>query len=415
MVHERVERRISDDIEANPSWSMIYGRRKVGKTYLVDKFVSHDVFFTVRVDRSINARGIDVPNVGDLNAFVRIVTRLLEEDKTVVIDEFQRLPMVVMEDISRAHPNGRLILTGSSMRVVERYTGRNSPLLALVRPFRLGLIRPSDILVSLADRMSPEKALSTAPILRDPWTIPYSTSSNLLKDTIAVLPTVVPGLIGEIFTEDERTLTATYSAILSMLGSGVTDHHRIADTLYQRKMIGSGSSSHVIPYMRNMVDMGLLERTRVYKRKKDVYSIPSIPIRMYYYLDSRYDISDRSVDYREVSPAAEGLLRTGIEEFVGDLLAQLVGGRKQVLKDSDREIDVLIVFMKRLAMVGEVKWGKATRRDIDNFLSKVEGMRCRKVFVCRRRIESDEVEVLTPKDLVVMAREHMKRATEHLK
>ena len=407
MVHEPVERRISNDIEANPSWSMIYGRRKVGKTYLVDNFVTHDVFFTVRVDRSITARGIDVPIVGDLDTFARIVTRLLDENKTVVIDEFQRLPMVVMEDISRAHPNGRLILTGSSMRVVERYTGRNSPLLALVRPFKLDQIRSSDILVSLADRMSPERALSSAPILRDPWTIPYNTSRNLLKDTVAVLPMVVPGLIGEIFTEDERTLTATYSAILSMLGSGVSDHHRIADILYQRKMIGSGSSSHVIPYMKNMVDMGLLERTQVYKRKKDVYSIPSIPIRMYYYLDSRYDISDRPVDYREVSPAAEGLLRTGIEEFVGDLLAQVVGGRKQVLKEAERDIDVLIVFRKKLAMVGEIKWGKASRRDIDNFLEKVEGMRCRKVFVSKSPIESDEVEVMTPKDLVEMAREHL--------
>jgi hypothetical protein len=407
MVHERVVRHISKDIEANPGWSLIFGRRKVGKTFLVDNFVSHDVYFTVRVDRSISARGIEVPVIGDLDAFTKVVIDLLELGKTVVIDEFQRLPMVVMEDISRAHPNGRLILTGSSMRVVERYTGRNSPLLALVRPFKLDLIRPTDILVSLAQRMSSEKALSSAPILRDPWTIPYNTSSNLLKDTIAMLPTVVPGLIGEIFTEDERTLTATYSAILSMMGSGITDHHRIADTLYRRKMIGSGSSSHVIPYMKNMVDMGLLERTQVYKRKKDVYSIPSIPIRLFYYLDSRYDISDRAVDYREISPAAEGILRTGIEEFVGDLLAQVVGGRKQVLKEAKREIDVLIVFRKRVALVGEVKWGKATKGDISNFLSKVEGMRCRKVFVSRSPVDSDEVEVLAPDDLVNMAKEHL--------
>lgn len=403
MVHERVARQISNDIDSNPSWSLVYGRRKVGKTFLVDNFVAHDVFFTVRVDRSISVRGLDVPFIHELDDLTRVVTELLNGGKTVVIDEFQRLPMVVIEDISRAHPSGRLILTGSSMRVVERYTGRNSPLLALVRPFRLDLIRPSDILASLVDRMSPEEAIAAAPILRDPWTIPFNVTGNLLEDTVAMLPTVVPGLVGEIFTEDERILTTTYSAILSMIGSGVTDHHRIADTLYRRKIIGSGSSSHVIPFMRNMVGMGLLERTQVYKRKKHVYSIPSLPIRMFYYLDSRYDISDRVVDFREVSPAAEGLLRTGIEEFVGDLLAQVVGGRKQVLKEANREIDVLILFRKRPALVGEVKWGKATRGDISNFLSKVEGMRCRKVFVCLRRIETDEVEVLTPKDLVEMA------------
>ena len=407
MVHEPVPRRISNDIEANPSWSLIFGRRKVGKTYLIENFVAHDVFLTVRVDRSIAARGIDTPVIGDLDSLVSIVTHLLEENKTVVIDEFQRLPMVVLEDISRAHPSGRLILTGSSMRIVERYTGRNSPLLALVRPFKLDQIRPADILVSLSERMPAEEAVSSAPILRDPWTIPFNTSQNLIKDTIAILPMVVPGLIGEIFTEDERTLTATYSAILAMIGSGVTDHHRIADTLYQRKIISSGSSSHVIPYMRNMVDMGLLDSTRVYKRKKNVYSIPSIPIRMFYYLDSRYDIADREVDYREVSPAVEGLLRTGIEEFIGDLLAQVIGGRKELLKTSDREIDVLVTVRNKPALVGVVKWGKVSSADVDNFLEKVRGLKCRKVFVCRRRIKDDRVEVLTPTDLLKMAEEHL--------
>lgn len=408
MVHERVSRQVSHDVEANPSWSLIYGRRKVGKTFLVDNFVTHDVFFTVRVDRSISARGYVTDRLGDLDDFTRIVKGLLNEGKTVVIDEFQRLPMVVIEDISRAHPNGRLILTGSSMRVVERYTGRNSPLLALVRPFKLDLIRPSDILVSLVERVSPEEAVSSAPILRDPWTIPFNTSRNLLKDTIAMLPVVVPGLVGEIFTEDERIMTTTYSSILSMIGAGTTDHHRIADTLYRRKIIGSSSSSHVLPFMRNMVDMGLLERTQVYKKKKHVYSIPSLPIRMYYYLDSRYDISNRPMDHREVSPAAEGLLRTGIEEFVGDLLAEIVGGRKQILKEAEREVDVLIIFRNRPAIVGEVKWGKVNKADVSRFLSKVEGMRCRKVFVSRAPIESDEVEVLTPDDLVNMAKEYMR-------
>lgn len=406
MVQIKVTRRVSEEIDANPGWSLIYGRRKVGKTFLVDNFLAYDVYFSVRVDRSISARGLAIERFDDLDSFAKVATDLLDDGKTVVIDEFQRLPMVVMEDISRAHPNGRLVLMGSSMRVVERYTGRNSPLLGLVRPFRVGLIPPSEILASLAEHMSPEEAVSSAPILRDPWTIPFNTSDDLLEDIVSMLPLVVPGLVGEIFTEDERVLTATYSSILSMMGSGTTDHHRIADTLHRRGMIGSGSSSNVIPYMRNMVDMGLLERTKVYKRKKYAYSIPSLPIRMYYYLESRYGISDRAVSYREVAPTAEGLLRTGVEDFVGDLLAQMVGGRKQLLKDAKREVDVLIAFRKRTALVGEVKWGKVSRADIDNFLAKVEDMRCRKVLVCRTPIDSEEVEVLTPDDLVSIAREH---------
>jgi hypothetical protein len=400
VVHKIVTRNISRQIEANPGWSLLYGRRKVGKTFLIENFVPHDNYFSVRVDRSISARGFAIDGLEDLRTFSRVASELLRNDKTVVIDEFQRLPMFVLEDLASVHPSGRLILTGSSMRVVDRLTGRNSPLLGLLRPFRIGLVSPSDLLLSLREDMTAEEAVSLAPLLRDPWTIPFHRSGSLLEDVVAMLPNIVPGLVGEIFTEDERELTRTYSSILSQIGSGTADHHRIADTLHSRGIIKSGSSSHVIPYMRNMVEMGLLERTRIFRRKKYVYSIPSLPIRMYYYLDSRYGISDRLVSYREVAPAAEGLLRTGIEEFVFDLMAEVVGGRKELLKDPDRELDVLVTVRNRPALVGEVKWGKVTRSDVGKFLAKVENMRCRKVLVSRSTLDTDEVEVLTPDGLM---------------
>ena len=40
---------------------------------------------------------------------------------------------------------------------------------------------------------------------------------------------------------------------------------------------------------------------------------------------------------------------------------------------------------------------------MSDFLGKVEGLRCRKVFVTQRPVDTDEVEVMTPEDVVRMA------------
>jgi hypothetical protein len=393
-------RSIARSISGNPGWSLVYGRRKVGKTYLIEHFVEHDAYFSVKPDLRIIARGITVEEMERPELLVRAVMRLLSEDKTVVVDEFQRLPSGLLADIAQAHPHGRLILTGSSMRVVGEVMGRRSPLLGLLRPFRVGLVSPTDLLASLCGTLRPEKCFEHAPLLRDPWTVPFFTPETFLADVTSMLPMVVPGIVGEIFTEDERELTRTYSSILSMIGAGTTDYREIASTLHDRGVIRTGSSANVLPYMRNLVEMGLLERVRTYGRKRYTYLIPSLPIRMFYYLDSRYDITEREVSFSEIAPTAEGLLRSGIEEFIVDLLTEHVGGRKERLKDSEREVDVLVTVRNKPALVGEVKWGRATRGDVTTFLEKVEDLRCRKVLFSLKPLDTDEVEVLLPSTLV---------------
>ncbi|RLE93421.1 MAG: hypothetical protein DRN04_07110 [Thermoprotei archaeon] len=41
------------DISKIPGWILIYGRRKVGKTFLVKNFIPHDEYFLVRRDLTI--------------------------------------------------------------------------------------------------------------------------------------------------------------------------------------------------------------------------------------------------------------------------------------------------------------------------------------------------------------------------
>jgi hypothetical protein len=401
MVNVVVIRKEAKEIATNPGWALVFGRRKVGKTFMIQNFVPYDAYFHVRSDRSITAKGIDLDVIPDFATFSKLATNFLKSGKTVVVDEFQRLPPNLLEDLTAVHPSGRLILTGSSMRVANELLGGNSPLLGLLRPFNIGQIAASDILKGTAPSLGAEEAVWAASALRDPWTIPFYRPGESLENLCRTVKYVVPGLIGEIFTEDERALTRTYSSILSLVGAGYEDYRDIAGVLFSRGTVKNGTSSSVLPYMANMVDMGLLEVIRRFDDKRKVYRIPSFPVRLHYYLDSRYGISDRDFIYSEVKLAAEDLARKAIEDLVADLFAEKLGGRKELLRRKEKELDVVITVRNKPALVAEVKWGAVTRKDITSFLAKTEDLRCRKVLVARKGIATDEVEVLTPGNLIV--------------
>ncbi len=396
-----VKRSEAKEIERTGGWLLIFGRRKVGKTFLIKNFLNYDLYFFIRRDgRIINERGKST-----VDKMMVKLRRKLKEGKTVVIDEFQRLPEEIWDEIASVHPSGRLILSGSSMSVVSKLLSKNSPFLGIIYPYRLGLIRARDILKSLLSHLPVEKAVEVAPYLRDPWTIPlFTTPEKFFPSLLRILPYAIPALIGEIFTEEERELTKTYYSIISLMGEGYSDYREIASILYSRRIIKSPVSSSVLPYIKNLRDMGILKEIKKYGRKKYVYEIDSEPTKMFYYLDARYDLS-RDITYDEVKPTVQKLRNLAIERFVGDLFAEIYGGRVEYLKEANREIDILITKRNKPLIVGEVKWGRANKKDIDNFRKKTEDFYCRKIFFTKRKIRSNgDIEVLTPEDLPILLR-----------
>jgi AAA+ ATPase superfamily predicted ATPase len=405
MVNLIIPRSKTNTINNNPGWTLIYGRRKVGKTFLIENFIKYDVYFSVRIDRSIFCKGFIVNELTDLNAFRNSVVDLLQNEKTVVIDEFQRLPLSLIEDISRIHPKGKLILNGSSLRVSNSIMGQNSPLLGLLKPVKIGLIESTNIIKTLSNKLGAEEIINLTPFFKDPWTIPFYVKDGYLESMTQMIPYVVPGLIGEIFREDHRELTQIYSSILSLLGQGYSDHREIANILFSRDMIGSSASSSVLPYMKNMYSMGLLEKIKVFGKQKERYVIPSFVMRLYYYLQSKYNIRDREFNFSEVKQSVFHLLNLAIEDIVSEIFVRALGGRKEILKTSEKEIDILITVRNKPVLVGEVKWGKISKNDINNFLTKVENFHCRKILVTRKKVRSGELEILTPMDLIELSKE----------
>ncbi len=410
MGSEIIYRDESDEIKKLNGWILIYGRRKVGKTFLIKNFLDYDVFFRVNRDGSILAEKFVISTINNMDDFSRAVSELLLADKKVVIDEFQRLPESVIERISTLHPKGKVIFSGSSMRVIKKLFGSKSPLLGLAMQYRLGLIRPVNILRELSKKMDAIEAIELAPYLADAWTIPFFTteseSEKVIYDLLKYSKFTIPSLIGEIFTEEEREFTKVYEAILRLIGAGELDYKNIASILAGRKVIERADSSLIIPYIKNMEGMGLVDSLPIYSSKKKMYRLSSPIMETFFYLADRYGFEDRDVSFEEARPTIEKLRNFAVQNFIGDLFASAYHGKKEYYVTPSKEMDFIITVRNKAVLIGEVKWGKYDSNDLKKFVEKTTFITAEKVFITKNKneIKMDNVKIMDVDDILAMVK-----------
>jgi hypothetical protein len=401
-----IKRREMEELSKAKGWLLIFGRRKVGKTFLVKNSLRPDAYFLVRRDLSILAEGAEAPT--SLTDFSERVRQLLKKQKTVAIDEFQRLPFRVLEDISTAHPNGKLILTGSSLRVIHRIFATGAPLLGLVSEHRIGLISPTDVFLSLCERLPPEQALRFAPYVRDPWTVEFFRWEDPLTEVYDLLQRSklsIPALIGEVFLEEERELTSTYEAILRLVGAGRWRMAEIAGSLHARGLLERPDPRAVAPYVKNMQRMGLLESVGVFNLRASYLKVESPIIEAFFYLADRYGFDERDVGLAEAKPTLRRLLAMHVQDFIGWLLAELYGGRREYYFTPSEEIDVLVTVRRKPVVIAEVKTGKVGRAEIARFKENTRQFpTAEKLLVCWHPLEAPGIKTITPKELLEMCR-----------
>ena len=405
-----IERSEVGEIEDHPSWVLIYGRRKVGKTYILSNFIKHDAFVSVRRDRISFASGLSMSRVTSSEALVDMIGPVLNEGRTVVVDEFQRLPESFLDEVATFHPHGRLILSGSSRGVLSRVFGVGSPMLFLASPIHIGLVRPTDILRSLADH-PPERALPFGAYLRDPWLAPMMKGGEsllpFLHGVMASSRLAVPALIGEIFTESDRSLTQVYEGVIRALGARLWKPGDVSSRLHESGLVSDGGSTQVMQYLQNLREMGLVDRVSVFgKARQKAYRLASNVMDTFYYLADKHRIDEEDRPLKEMEENLRGCVSRGMERFVGELFAQVMEG--QVEYSFDPEIDFIITQgrARKPLMAGEVRWGRYSAGDVRSFRSKVEDIDCRKVFVVPRARSMGEVagvEVLDAAALVNIA------------
>ncbi len=383
----------SESKELDRGWVLVYGRRKVGKTFMLKTFMRSDLYILVGSEGRMWVDGEPSTRLDSVEDLTDLVMSRLEAGGTVVLDEFQRIPLGYLERICSVHPKGRLLLSGSSMGVVAKVLGPGSPLLGRFFEVRLGLIKPCDLFGSYPRGLP----LDYAPYISDPWTIPALRGKGIIEDLYMLMSGTVytvPSLLGEVFHAEERNLSEVYRGILGAIGSGRSKPSEIASLLYGRGVISKDSASHISPYIANMRTMGLLKEVGLYGMKRPLYRLGSPIFSVYHYMQSKYGLERGLPRLEEVRENLVRIHNLCMEAYLVEVLADHLGGYVQY--SFDPEIDGIIVDRKdRPVAVVEVKWGRAAKRDIDGFVEKTSHINADRYLISKYPVKRDDMKVLT--------------------
>ncbi|PNV77628.1 MAG: hypothetical protein C0200_05220 [Thermoproteota archaeon] len=371
---------------------------------MLKHMIKHDNYFFVTRGGLILELDEQIP----YPVFEERIKNLLLRDVTIVIDEFQRLPERFLDLLHYHSPESRakLILVGSSFSVARRLMERRSPLLGIVRPVRIGLIRPADVVIGLSKLDIPaELILRIAPYISDPWIMRFVDPRSFSRsEVIDAIRFNVPALIGEVFSEEERTLTDRYELVIRALSLGNSSPGEIASYIsgfFEKEL----RSQDVKSYLANLLRMGIASRIQLMGRKRYLYSIESPLIDLFYYLDTKLGYYEVDVPMEELENLASVRERTYFERFVVELIASLY--RARVQRSLEPEIDGILVKKGRIVASVEVKMGQISREEISSFVERgpKEGER---IVVAREGPAVEGVTLLTPPDILSILKESSK-------
>lgn len=352
-----------------PKWVLVYGRRKTGKTFLVKNFIKYDEYFFVKRDRTVivESSGSDI----SYEAFKELFVHLMRDNRVVVIDEFHRLGNDFMDFLHFTQKTGKLILISSTFHMALELVGAHSPLLGVVAEFPVGLLNVEDTIRALPSKLSKKEKVELALLMSEPLMIEYYqeniTASELCTLFLSSAKYVVPALIGEIFTEEERQLSAVYEGILRAIATGKRISTEISSFLYSRQLIPKDNPGGIQPYLSNLMQFGLIRRIRVFNKKNMyVYEHISPLVELFYYGDEKYNLSEAPVHPPLIAPIVDVCMPHLIERSMRNLVAKKFDLMENVILERDYDVDGYLTKFKKGEIALEVKWKKTVdAKDIE--------------------------------------------------
>jgi AAA+ ATPase superfamily predicted ATPase len=366
-----IKREEAKFINESRKWMLLYGRRKTGKTFLVKNFVKYDEYFFVKRDKTIiNKESMSY------ETFRELLKEYVKNNKTVVVDEFHRLGDDFLDLLHSIGSGGKIILVSSTLHLSKKILAAKSPLLGLVAEIPLGLLPLEECYKELSKlNFSKREALELSVFCREPITIEYvqkgKSAREIISNLIYSTRHLVPALLGEIFLEEEKTLSKVYEGILRAIAVGKNRAGEIANYLYSRKLIEKESSTMIQQYLKNLIDFGIIKKVLIVNKSEYFYDIVSPLMKLYFYADEKYNFGEES-SQENIRVILDELMPKLIESSVRELVARKYGLREAILSEKDREIDIFLLKFKKPYMVGEVKWGKIDSKDIDKIKDKLK-------------------------------------------
>ncbi|BCU67878.1 ATPase [Sulfolobales archaeon HS-7] len=383
-LRRREERKIKD----LKNWTLIYGRRKTGKSTLIKKNLNPDYYALIADSKN----AIVYDEIVTLDDVIRQVKEVLYNEGIAVIDEFQRIPQIYWSIISNFERRGVLVLVGSSYGIVNEVFDRNSPLLGLFTPLEIDIISYEDVLTQLKDPV-----LST--LYRDPWVVQFVDSYDEFSKRLKEFSLISKGLIGEVFREEDRQLTDIYYKILLLLGEGIWRTSEISGIIQPKG--GEGTISSMI---NKLAKMGLVQKISTTSRE-NYYKIKSPPLSLSLYAESKYAVSeiDREVNYLPIGRE--------VQFSVGEMLAKYFDGAQWYSPKED--IDVLIMKRRKPLWAFEIKMGEISNSEAKDAVRRMSRVAEKMGLVSLREKPPDYGDLsIGPNELLEIAEEVSKRGSE---
>ena len=388
---------------------MLYGRRKTGKSFLVENFSDYDDYFFVKRDRSVISKKDD--SLLSYDTFMEVFKRAIADRKTVVVDEFHRLGNDFFDLLHYSKKQGKVILISSTLFLSKKLISNRSPILGLFAEIPIGLIDMKDSAAELAKHELDKKSLTElAILLKEPLAIDYFDEKkpprHILATIISASSNTVPALIGEIFVEEERSVSAAYEAILRAIANGNVVSSEISSYLFSRKLIQKDDPSIVQQYLNNLVEFGVIKKLQIYGKNRFVYKHISPLARLFYYADEKYNISERIPTNQEARRIIDELMPKMVEDHIREFLADDLGLGETILEAQDYDIDGCLTKFNKCEVALEVKWkGRIGKDDIkraEEVLYKIDAKR-RLLFVPDKKkveSESEKIEIVDILDFI---------------
>jgi len=375
IIIKRKETRI---IKESKRWVLLYGRRKTGKTFLVKNFIKFDEYFFVKRDKTIiNGKTISY------ETFTELLKEQLNNEKTIVIDEFNRLEDDFLDFLHSVGNKGRLILLSSALHLSRKIISANSPLLGLLAEVQLGLISLDSCFKDIYKLgFNKKESLELAVFCREPITIEYikkgKKAIDIITDILLTTKNTVPAMIGEVFIEEKKQLSKVYEGIVRAVSIGRNKAGEITNHLFSKKLIKKESSTMIQQYLKNLIDFGILKRILIFNKKDYHYDLVSPLMKLYFYADEKYNFSEEASEEKAkliLSNMVPKLIEANVREF----LAYKHGLAESMISDKDKEIDICLLKFKKPFLIGEVKWGEI--KDINKLKEKLEPFKNSFIFV----------------------------------